>query len=413
MDDFRDLMTAQMDDAEARFAEEDFAALYGSGIVGRVRRRRTVRAASMGGGTMLTAGALAIAAAHLPMNRAVTPAGGDPCITMTPFVTASHRLETQTDAGSWSLVDSSTGELIVSVQVQADGRWLVTHASGLTEYVGPGETGSIVIETDDGGTVTLKISEDNTISRGRVMLPAGADEMTWGPKTVTSGDCATQSPSPTPNALTRSPSPSPTLAARSEDVASPFQCGFEFPVPEYATEQLAIAVEPVSNQEIGAEFNRRFGADAPTSEVEAGNGMWATITGMPGGSGAIITETSVLDPLDPGRTYVASRQWAERFIAEGVSVVGTLDGRVVATVVPEGSGLTPGFVSDRLAEGANLEAFVFDRSALTACDADVDFDALSFYLVAGYAIADGSTVSGPIYAWQEAPVPLFGGEQTP
>ncbi|MCB2413428.1 hypothetical protein LGT39_11290 [Demequina sp. TTPB684] len=419
MDDFRDLMTAQMDDAAARFADEDFAALYGGAVVSRVRRRRTVRAAGVGGGTMLTAGALALAVTQLPANRAMNPASGGPCVTITPSVTESRQLETQADGGSWVLMDSSTGEIIVSAEFQADGAWLVTHASGLTEVAEVSPAGTLVIAMDDGGVVTLAVPADNDIVEGSFVAPPAEEGATGEPKTVTSGDCVTESPLPTPSALEERPSataaPSPTVAARVEDITSPFQCGFEFPVPEYATEQLSIAVEPVSNQEIGAELNRRFGAGAPASEVEAGNGMWATITGMPGGSGAIVTETSVLDPLDPGRTYVAGRQWTERFIAEGVSVVGTRDGTVVTTVVPEESGLTPGFISDRVREGADLEAFVFDRTALIACDVDVDLnvDSLSYYLVAGYAIGDGSTVSEPIYAWQEAPAPVFGADVKP
>ncbi len=66
MSDFRDLMIAQMDDAAAGFAAEDFAGGYGRGVVGRVRRRRTVRAVSVGGVSAVAVGALAFGATKLP-----------------------------------------------------------------------------------------------------------------------------------------------------------------------------------------------------------------------------------------------------------------------------------------------------------------------------------------------------------
>ena len=71
MSDFRELMSAEMDDAAAGFAAEDFAGGYGRGVVGRVRRRRTARAVGVGGVSAVAVGALAVGA----MNWTVE---GDP-----------------------------------------------------------------------------------------------------------------------------------------------------------------------------------------------------------------------------------------------------------------------------------------------------------------------------------------------
>ena len=81
MSDFRDSMIRELDDAALDFAAEDFAGTYGRGVVGRVRRRRTVRAAGVGGGTMLTAGALAIGVTQVPMGGSLAPGGSSDCVT--------------------------------------------------------------------------------------------------------------------------------------------------------------------------------------------------------------------------------------------------------------------------------------------------------------------------------------------
>ncbi len=68
MSDFRELMSAEMDDAAAGFAAEDFAGGYGRGVVGRVRRRRTVRAVGAGGVSVVAVGGLAFGAMNWPVE---------------------------------------------------------------------------------------------------------------------------------------------------------------------------------------------------------------------------------------------------------------------------------------------------------------------------------------------------------
>lgn len=85
MGDFRDLMMAQMDDAAADFAAEDFAAGYGRGVVGRVRRRRTVRAVGVGGVSLVAVGALAVGANHVPWGPLAEPAAAPDEPATSPF----------------------------------------------------------------------------------------------------------------------------------------------------------------------------------------------------------------------------------------------------------------------------------------------------------------------------------------
>lgn len=85
MGDFRELMSAEMDDAAEGFAAEDFAGGYGRGVVGRVRRRRTVRAVGVGGVSAMAVGALAFGATQLPWSPLATPAAAPDEPATSPF----------------------------------------------------------------------------------------------------------------------------------------------------------------------------------------------------------------------------------------------------------------------------------------------------------------------------------------
>ncbi len=85
MSDFRELMSAEMDDAAAGFAAEDFAGGYGRGVVGRVRRRRTVRAVGVGGVSAMAVGALAVGATQVPWSPLAAPAAASPEPATSPF----------------------------------------------------------------------------------------------------------------------------------------------------------------------------------------------------------------------------------------------------------------------------------------------------------------------------------------
>lgn len=85
MSDFRDLMSAGMNDATASFADDDFAATYGRAVVGRVRRRRTVRAVGAGGASAVAVGALAVGAAQLTRSPLTMPAATSPHPATSPF----------------------------------------------------------------------------------------------------------------------------------------------------------------------------------------------------------------------------------------------------------------------------------------------------------------------------------------
>lgn len=402
MDDFRDLMTAQMDDAAARFADEDFAALYGGAVVSRVRRRRTVRAASVGGGTMLTAGALALAVTQLPATRAMNPASGDPCVTITPAATPadSQTLAVQTGAETWMYVDAETGDVIVSAQFQEDGTWLVTNASGRTEVAEMDGAGTLEIR-DDSIQVTLRITADNTISDAIISLPSGADDTTWGPKTVTSGDCATHTPSPTLSYVVERPSPSaspsPTVAARVEDATSPFQCGYVMDPEARDSAVINVVgwewVEPadftpsgVAMGDLATTLPQELGSlDIPVVHV-AQAPAWAAWDGSVGVG-------------DPANLDVSSGTGGPA-TATGLGFVKVLDGVVVGALSPTSQQLH----AASWTEGDAIMVVLLNaEEAFLPCQGQgADMQEAQTYVVVGSMLDDPSGVQGegPYYVWR-------------
>ncbi len=224
-----------------------------------------------------------------------------------------------------------------------------------------------------------------------------------GPLIAPVGNCNGQGVTPTPSSSTVRPAVDPSLSADTERIVSPFQCEFAFPAAESADDRLSVVARVASADQIRAEFERRFGNQPPTTEVGDADGVWATTTGMPPTAGGVIAETSGYDPRDPsagGRHVLSAGPGAYRLVSEAVSFVGVRDGVVVATVTPSDDGATPGVVLDRVSQEDEVDAFLLDRSALTACDTRVDdLDALDLYVIAGY------NDQGVTYAWSEVPQP--------
>jgi hypothetical protein len=424
--DLGNLLTGEMGEAESRFESDDFAEAYGRRVAGRVRRRRAVRAAGVGGGTMLTAGALVVGATHMPWGvlGAASRMGGTDCATPWPSAGApTYSVTIDTDQGSLerlSIMYSATGAMIVGGVRQADGTYLFTDGYGASLEAVQGSAGYYTVELPPGVTSLESTTTDAYRSSSvetnylRVHPPEIAMDSTDRARRA-SGDCYT--PGPTPSAapsLTTDmyPTPDPSLAAKPGNVpaVSPFQCGFEFPTESYGTDGLWIDdVEWFTPSEVEATRAERYGAyaesvsspsdaiprvtvhrvDAPLTDGQSGSGM--TDTAEPN------LEATPTLPLSD------SAAWA---FSEGRTFVGVIGGKVVATgTLPEGdeaantSILTnPAFDGDVPGE---LMYLVDPSVALTSCDANpVDLTQVDIVAVAGVIVkhADG-TVDGPTYAW--------------
>lgn len=421
--DLGNLLTGEMGEAESRFASDDFAEAYGRRVAGRVRRRRAVRAVGVGGGTMLTAGALVVGATHMPWGvlGAASGVGGSDCVTPSPSRGAfTYTVTSDTSQGplnEFVYTDNATGKVLLSGVQQPDGTYVFTDGEGNSVPSTPGSGGGYMVEltsspaTPASSTWFAVFPDAAGSGTTRFSLPSVVDSVSPAPSP--SDDCYT--PSPTPSAVP-SLSLDPVLMTdpsgyiKREDVTSPFQCGFSFPTDSLKTDGLWIdGAQWMDGAEAAAAIRGGF-ADDPSQAPDIGNptGPVPVVTvhfaGAITDSGLAVAfgtaEPSLdripADPMDSATDWVAS---------EGTTYVGVVDGRVVATgTVPvDGSRNAPpvytnwgGFPED----GARL--YLLDETAaLTSCDANpVDFAQIDLVAVAGLIVKhpDG-TVVGPTYAW--------------
>ncbi len=407
--DLGNLLTGEMGEAEARFSHEDFAGDYGRRVMGRVRRRRAVRAAGVGGGAMLTAGALAIGATQVPWGAlgvaGLSDVGGTDCATPWPSVgVPRYSAIIDTDQGSitnLSIVDAATGTVIVDGVRQADGTYVFTDGYGDSLDAVQGSAGHYTVALPPGvtsleSTSTLAFRSAAVSTNYLSVRPPTLVVDDGGAERQARGECYTPSPMPPGE---------PSLTANRDAVVSPFQCGFEFPTNLQATSELGVVARVVSADDLRSEFDRRFGNQSPTTDVGEGAAVWASATGMPTSTGDVIATVSVTDPSAGSGSItgwsVSREPGVYQLLPGGLSFVGTRDGVVVATVVPGYDGATPGMVLDRDGVDADPDAFLVDRSALTACTSTAgSLDSLDLYVVAGY-----DANPGLVYAWNEVPAP--------
>lgn len=423
--DLGNLLTGELGEAEARFSHEDFAGDYGRRIAGRVRRRRAVRAAGVGGGTMLTAGALAVGATHVPWGvlGAAPGVGGSDCVTTFPSDDAN--LVTVTFDGSDGrlaetvVTDPATGGVRLRAIQQSDGTWRVTDADGNQVEATPGPGGGYVVNLD-GALLAIEWPDNGAIAAPSDPTATGTisytvEAPTGGASPSPSDDCYTPSPTPSgdPNMADGiSQGPGPSLAAKPEGAVadSPFQCGFTFPTDSLTTDGLWIdSAQWMTGAEAAAAIRASF-ADDPSQAPGVGNlaGRVPVVTvhfaGTVTDSGAMayfgIAEPSI-DQIDTTRPTDTT----DLFASEGATFVGVADGRVVATgVVPtDGWGTPPPVYLEPGAfpEDGSLLYLLDQGAALTSCDANpIDTASIDLFAVAGLIVKhpDG-TVEGPTYAW--------------
>lgn len=430
--DLGNLLTGELGEAEARFAHDDFAGDYGRHVVGRVRRRRTVRAVGVGGGTMLTAGALAIGATQVPWGTlgvaGLGDVGGTDCAT--PSAPPAPSLST-----ILFVSDPTTGALRMMLSQDEDGILTVTFGSGEPQVVALDAQGKATFNTPEGTTLTVDVTgsdgdrivtmtEGDSTSYTYQVEVQGTGKVELSPEaspTAPSDDCYTPSSTPSgdPSATaTPSPSPDQGLAAKPEDVIgdSPFECGFTFPAESLKTDALWIdGAQWMTGADAAAAIQASF-ADDPSQAPGIGNptALVAVVTvhfagaetegGSIGHFGTAEPSTGQIDTtrfIDTSRPTDATHPYA----SEGATYVGVSDGRVVATgAVPTGDGrmLPPVYLEPGAFPENGALLYLLDQgAALTPCDANLAASTpMDLFVVAGLIVkhADG-TVDGPTYAW--------------
>jgi len=429
--DLGNLLTGEMGEAESRFAYDDFAEAYGRRVAGRVRRRRAVRAAGVGGGTMLTAGALVVGATHMPWGAlgAASGMGVGPsvdCVTPSPSTgefAYSVRVETnQGPLGEVVYTDNATGKVIFRGGPQSDGTFVFTDGDGNSIPSTLDSSGAYLVglpsgSATSGSTTWFAVFPDDAASgETRLILPSGSDSAAPAPSA--SDDCYTPNPTPSPTPSRGSlvtgvvdiPSTDPSLAAKPEDVVvgNPFQCGFTFPTESSKANGLWIdGTKWMDGAAAAAAIREGFSdpSQAPSigSLPEAVPVVTVHFAGAITDSGLAVAfgtaEPSLdrlpTDPMDSATDWVAS---------EGTTYVGVVDGRVVATgtvPVDESRNAPPVYLDLRPYDDGSLLYLLNQGAALTSCDANpVDFAQIDLVAVAGLIVKhpDG-TVDGPTYAW--------------
>ncbi|NTW42477.1 MAG: hypothetical protein HGA44_21815, partial [Cellulomonadaceae bacterium] len=392
--DLGNLLTGELGEAEARFSHEDFAADFGQRIASRVRRRRAVRAAGVGGGTMLTAGALVVGATHMPWGvlGAAPGVGVSDCVTPSPS-DGAHLVTVTVDgsdarSGEMVVTDAATGGVRLRGIQQADGTWRVTDADGNPVEATSGPGGGYVVSLD-GASVGIEWPDAGASAVSSDPSTAGSFTYTVtepdGDAPVSpSDDCYTPSPttSVVPSVSTEVfASTDPSLAAKPEDVMgdSPFECGFEFPTASHGTDDLWIdGVEWFTPAEVEAARAHLYGTDAAT-DLTSSSATVPRVTvhrvDKPLAEGQ--EASGVMGTWDPSLEKVANLALggisAERVSAEGLTFVGVVGDKVVATgTLTEGDDRAQASVlrtSDYGGEALGELMYLVDPSvALTSCD---------------------------------------------
>jgi len=402
--DLGNLLTGELGEAEARFAHDDFAGDYGQRIAGRVRRRRAVRAAGVGGGTMLTAGALVLGATQMPWGTlgAEPGVGGSDCATPWPSLGApTYSVVIDTDQASLmnlSIMDASTGTLIVGGTRQAGGTYLFTDGYGDPLKAVQGEAGLYTVALPAGVT-----SLESTATDAYRSAAVSTNFLSVKPpRLVVSDDAARQ-------ARGECYTPDPTFTPTPEAVTSPFQCGFELPTESLKSDDLWIdGAQWMDGADATAAIGARY-SDDPSQAPEIGDStnpvpvVTVHFAGTETGDSAAITWGTSEPSIDDIEQGLASDTSSLKG-SEGATFVGVADGRVVATgnVHPDPSGNVPPAYLDLPSYEDGSFLYLLDQAAaLTSCDANpVDFSSIDLYAVAGLIVKqpDG-TVEGPTYAW--------------
>jgi hypothetical protein len=409
----------------SRMSGVHFADARGAGVARRVRTRRRVRAAGMGGASAVAVGALAFGAMNMPWG-ATTVAGvaSDDCATRSPsdgaYVYEVVVRQGVTPVDTIALTDAVTGATFLTATLQPDGTYVFTDADGnplraaAEELPGSYWIIGAQVPPDGGGAATRGAAE--------ILVKSVSTADSAGlPSAVRSAldDCYTPSPTPSsvPSATPSSdpiPSPEPsrpvaaTVVTRPEDVTSPFKCGFRFPTEASEAPHLTITGTAwTSSAGIGSVGDNN--ADSVWSDFVA-NGSGNAVHGMVRDSigadqpGYRENHGIVLPGLDPaddaqmaliqGLDYTAGAT-----SGRGLTFVSVRDGMVVGTTDDRHAGSDAGALFD----GQSTFFLPSPETAFLACPGETpSAGSVEVYFVAGVVgrtPAGGGTLVGPEYAW--------------
>lgn len=393
-----------------RMSGSDFADARGAGVARRVRTRRTVRAVGVGGASALAVGALAVGAAHLPRATSEVPvAGVGGCASPWPYGIGSRYVVQERYAdylpddvsGAWSLLDVTTGDTVFAVSpAEVGSSWLVTYPSGATETVPFTGAGEVRVDVPDGPSIVLTVW---MVDGGTEMAVTAYSETPGGPLMTPHSACDTQgaTPTPTPSSSVVRPSADPSLAARTERVTSPFQCGFVFDQDSSDAPGLEVTgtawVTPAASSDWGDNSGdpqwddsaSSFGENAAHAVVHVSAGDWVGVSGG----------------RDPGDAAVrAAYGGYNDGTYTGVTFVSVRDGVVVGTFIDDLASSDAVMTLSAMDDGNIVTGLHHPESAFEACPGEQPSDvSVDVYVVASAVTMEAgnpSPVADPEYAWR-------------
>ena len=394
MSDLKELLHGAGEAKRQRFADEDFAAGYGRAIVSRVKRRRVASASAVGGGTLVAAGAIAVGASNLPWSGVGFGLPGASsnvvCTTSSPIAPTPSADNVLSAGGSpspsnlaiWGIAVGSEDPPNIVANVVLNVQTNEVTASN------PGGD-SLVLTRDAEGVYTAQLDEGHmfrfAMTDGSLVLKSPTLEPVGEPVV----SCVATAPSPsasssprTSPAISAQPgaSPNPAMSDSFGAVGSPFQCGFEFDATARESDDLQIVGDATTESEIRTTLLDWYGEQAPATQVGDTDApayrasVEYDITGFAGGF------------LDPMRVTEFDK-------SIGITFVAVRDGVGIGTVETESDGATYGMVNDADDNPGPVQAFMWDRSAISPCGT-TSVDDADIYAVVG--VKTGEAVE---YAW--------------
>ena len=217
--------------------------------------------------------------------------------------------------------------------------------------------------------------------------------------------CNTQGATPTPSSSVVRPSVDPSLAASTERVTSPFQCGYFFDRQSSDAPHLKVTGTASTTSAGTTSTGDNSGDAAWTNGTvdKSGNAAHGVANESLGGGSSAVYVSGGTDPADP-----AVRAKSDNYkngTYKGVGFVSVRDGVVVGTLSQHSTGSAPRLSVNIMGEHGFAASLSHPESAFDACPGEApSTGSVDVYFVASAVTmksGEPNPVAGPEYAWAE------------
>lgn len=366
---------------------------------------------------MLAAGALVLGGTKLPWGTLAGPAsvGGVDCVPVSASpdenVVYSESVAIEGGAAAWEIpgreLEEATRYTLSYPSDRVERGVTVTSPDGTPLELEFDATGQATFVGEDGRVVVVTLSEgENTIL---TVVKSNATE--GQPSPTASVDCVTPTPSPAVSAMpSPSPSPSPSISwADPQEIASPFQCGFEFPSSVGSTGPIAVEAVEWFAPDAAEERIRSQYAYPEDALLQLSGDPVPVLVFSTTPSWVSEREQSILTGGDPavegvGLFGTGNDPAATAGLVSGVQFVLESADKVIA--VPDFTALPSGVSSQYFESNGRASARIYGLDltvAFASCPGvdQADLAGAQAVAVAGTQAFDADgTIEGPYYSWR-------------